>query len=108
MVLFGGNPPGEDSIGTLYILDVPSMTWTQGPSIDPSQNRSQLACTVNGDNFIAWGGKYMHLFAMALRKHVQHTCTHCDFFSRLFCVLCSTGIRFTPGSSGKPTLPMSS
>ncbi|OAQ25935.1 hypothetical protein K457DRAFT_140752 [Linnemannia elongata AG-77] len=73
MVLFGGNPPGEDSIGTLYILDVPSMTWTQGPSIDPSQNRSQLACTVNGDNFIAWGG-----------------------------------IRFTPGSSGKPTLPMSS
>jgi hypothetical protein len=56
MVLFGGNPPGEDSIGTLYILDVPTMTWTQGPSIDPSQNRSQMACTVNGDNFIAWGG----------------------------------------------------
>ncbi|KAF9154082.1 hypothetical protein BG015_001904 [Linnemannia schmuckeri] len=72
MVLFGGNPPGEESIGTLYILDVPSMTWTQGPSIEPSQNRSQLACTVNGDNFIAWGG-----------------------------------IRFTPGSSGKPTLAMS-
>ncbi|KAF8947284.1 hypothetical protein BGZ47_009672 [Haplosporangium gracile] len=72
MVLFGGNPPGEDSVGTLYILDVPSMTWTQGPSIEPSQNRSQLACTVNGDNFIAWGG-----------------------------------IRFTPASSGKPTVAMS-
>ncbi|KAF9935144.1 hypothetical protein FBU30_007523 [Linnemannia zychae] len=72
MVLFGGNPPGADSVGTLFILDVPTMTWSQGPSTDPSQNRSQMACTVSGDNFIAWGG-----------------------------------IRFTPGSSGKPTIPMS-
>ncbi|KAK3812440.1 MAG: hypothetical protein J3R72DRAFT_498680 [Linnemannia gamsii] len=44
-----GNPPGQDSVGTLYILDVPSMTWTQGPNIEPSQNRSQMACTVAGD-----------------------------------------------------------
>lgn len=42
----------------------------------------------------------------------MHTCpSHLyssHFIFRYFCVLCSTGIRFTPGSSGKPTLPMSS
>ncbi|KAG9071516.1 hypothetical protein KI688_005728 [Linnemannia hyalina] len=40
------------SVGTLYILDVPTMTWTRGPS---SQPRKGMACAVAGSNFVVWG-----------------------------------------------------
>ncbi|KAH7034400.1 hypothetical protein BKA57DRAFT_476077 [Linnemannia elongata] len=56
MILFGGHNSSGPSGGYLFILDVPTMTWSQGLSVDPSQNRSSMACSVSGDNFIVWGG----------------------------------------------------
>ncbi|KAF9152044.1 hypothetical protein BG015_005870 [Linnemannia schmuckeri] len=52
MLVFGGGFNGSE-VGTLYILDVPTMTWTRGPS---SQPRKGMACTVAGNNFVVWGG----------------------------------------------------
>ncbi|KAF9284703.1 hypothetical protein BGZ88_009833 [Linnemannia elongata] len=57
IIYFGGNGLSSDSVGSIYILDVLKMSWTQGPNVDPSQNRSSMACAVSGDNFIAWGGE---------------------------------------------------
>ncbi|KAG0078543.1 hypothetical protein BGZ90_004996 [Linnemannia elongata] len=51
MLVFGGGVNGSE-VGTLYILDVPTMTWTRGPS---SQPRKGMACAVAGDNFVVWG-----------------------------------------------------
>ncbi|KAG0203753.1 hypothetical protein BGX33_008923 [Mortierella sp. NVP41] len=56
MVLFGGLLYNGTVVGTLYTLDVASLTWTQGTSADPIQNRAGMACSVSGDNFIIWGG----------------------------------------------------
>ncbi|KAF9082029.1 hypothetical protein BGX23_000183 [Mortierella sp. AD031] len=55
MVLFGGLLYNGTVVGTLYTLDVASLTWTQGTSADPIQNRAGMACSVSGDNFIIWG-----------------------------------------------------
>ncbi|KAF8933978.1 hypothetical protein BGZ47_010567 [Haplosporangium gracile] len=52
MVVFGGRSGGTIS-GALYILDVASMTWSEGLS---SQPRTGMVCSVSGDYFIAWGG----------------------------------------------------
>ncbi|KAF9122802.1 hypothetical protein BGW39_009483 [Mortierella sp. 14UC] len=52
MLLFGGGVDGAE-IGTLFILDVATMTWSRGPS---SQPRKGMACAVSGDNFVVWGG----------------------------------------------------
>lgn len=52
MLVFGGGVNGSE-VGTLYILDVPTMTWTRGPS---SQPRKGMACAVAGNNFVVWGG----------------------------------------------------
>ncbi|KAG0375690.1 hypothetical protein BGX24_008775 [Mortierella sp. AD032] len=56
IIHFGGNTTPTTSIGTISILDVATMTWTQGPSIDPSLHRSSMACGVSGDNVVIWGG----------------------------------------------------
>ncbi|KAK3812444.1 MAG: hypothetical protein J3R72DRAFT_530129 [Linnemannia gamsii] len=57
IILFGGRNGRTvekgSSVGNLYILDVTSMTWTEGPSADA---RSLMACSVSGDNFLVWGG----------------------------------------------------
>ncbi|KAF9154078.1 hypothetical protein BG015_001900 [Linnemannia schmuckeri] len=54
ILLFGGNTDTTQSVDTLYILDVQSMTWSQADnSLDA---RSDMACSVSGDNFIVWGG----------------------------------------------------
>ncbi|KAK3812442.1 MAG: hypothetical protein J3R72DRAFT_480723 [Linnemannia gamsii] len=56
IILFGGRISMTiegSSVGNLYILDVTSMTWTEGPSADA---RSLMACSVSGDNFLVWGG----------------------------------------------------
>jgi hypothetical protein len=58
LIYFGGNTTPTTSVGSIYILDVPTLTWKQGESADPSQNRSSMACGVSGDNFITWGGNY--------------------------------------------------
>ncbi|KAF9154081.1 hypothetical protein BG015_001903 [Linnemannia schmuckeri] len=55
MLLFGGDAgAGASSANSLYILDVPSMTWSEGPSAPEA--RSEMACSIPGDNFIVWGG----------------------------------------------------
>ncbi|KAG0276359.1 hypothetical protein BGZ96_003340 [Linnemannia gamsii] len=54
MILFGGNTETTQSVDSLFILDVPSMSWTKAPnSLDA---RSDMGCSVSGDNFIVWGG----------------------------------------------------
>ncbi|KAG0379263.1 hypothetical protein BGX24_001086 [Mortierella sp. AD032] len=56
MVLFGGSLRDDLQLGDIYILDVPTMTWTMGSAPPVPLNRSNMACTVGGDNFVAWGG----------------------------------------------------
>ncbi|KAF9121789.1 hypothetical protein BGX30_002366 [Mortierella sp. GBA39] len=58
MIVFGGRYTSGVDSGSIYILDVKTMDWTQGTAADPSQNRTGMACTVAGDNFVAWGGDY--------------------------------------------------
>ncbi|KAF9089682.1 hypothetical protein BGX23_006512 [Mortierella sp. AD031] len=57
MILFGGNDAAGISVGTLFILDVTNLTWTAAQGVQPAQYRTEMACSVSGDNFIAWGGK---------------------------------------------------
>ncbi|KAF9344568.1 hypothetical protein BGX26_004223 [Mortierella sp. AD094] len=56
MVVFGGNPTVNIPLGGIYILNVQDMSWTKGIDITPSSNRSDMACAIAGDNFVAWGG----------------------------------------------------
>ncbi|KAF9141053.1 hypothetical protein BG015_001416 [Linnemannia schmuckeri] len=53
MILFGGDGSGP-SVASISILDIPTMTWTNGK--DAPDARSEMACSVAGDNFIVWGG----------------------------------------------------
>ncbi|KAG0290939.1 hypothetical protein BGZ97_006028 [Linnemannia gamsii] len=59
IIVFGGRIPYDSTptvtvfTGTLYILDVATATWTEGQASDP---RLYMACTIVGDQFIAWGG----------------------------------------------------
>ncbi|KAH7032060.1 hypothetical protein BKA57DRAFT_497601 [Linnemannia elongata] len=57
IVMFGGYSRSGLSLGSIYILDIKALFWTKGPNVDPSQNRGEMACTVAGDNFVAWGGR---------------------------------------------------
>ncbi|KAF9933815.1 hypothetical protein BGZ75_004546 [Mortierella antarctica] len=43
--------------GSIYILDVQTLTWSKGADADPQYIRSDMACGVSGDNFVAWGGE---------------------------------------------------
>ncbi|KAF9122804.1 hypothetical protein BGW39_009485 [Mortierella sp. 14UC] len=56
MVVFGGSVESDVQLDDIYILDVPTMTWTKGSSPPVPLNRASMACTVGGDNFVAWGG----------------------------------------------------
>ena len=56
VIVFGGSDIQEISQSGIFILDVATMHWTAGTPASPSQARCNLACTVNGDHFIAWGG----------------------------------------------------
>ncbi|KAG0282381.1 hypothetical protein BGZ96_000543 [Linnemannia gamsii] len=53
MLLFGGDT-GSASVATLSILDVKTMKWSEAK--DAPDTRSDMACSVSGDNFIIWGG----------------------------------------------------
>ncbi|CAO3563814.1 unnamed protein product [Mortierella alpina] len=59
LIVFGGYTIGKQVLGSIYILDVGSMVWTRGQNTEPSMIRSDMACTVAGDSFIAWGGEYI-------------------------------------------------
>ncbi|KAF8982747.1 hypothetical protein BGZ46_000728 [Entomortierella lignicola] len=57
MVVFGGEDIKFNAFGNLYYVNMSTLIWTKISTVDPpSQNRSDMACTVIGDNFIAWGG----------------------------------------------------
>ncbi|KAI1319167.1 hypothetical protein EDD11_004810 [Mortierella claussenii] len=59
MVLFGGEPPGNRSTGPrtdIFVLDVETWSWIQGPDVATEMGRAAPACAVSGDYFIAWGG----------------------------------------------------
>ncbi|KAF9432761.1 hypothetical protein BGZ76_010356 [Entomortierella beljakovae] len=56
LIVFGGLNSLDSKLSGLYVLDVATMTWSKGMEIDPSQGRTNMACTVAGDNFVAWGG----------------------------------------------------
>jgi hypothetical protein len=55
MVLFGGDNGSGPSVASISVLDIATMVWTDGE--DAPDPRSEMACTVAGDNFIVWGGK---------------------------------------------------
>ncbi|KAF9437677.1 hypothetical protein BGZ76_011657 [Entomortierella beljakovae] len=56
VIIFGGRvtTPTSNYTNTLFTLDIPSGTWTQGPSSKSS--RLYPACVIVGDQFITWGG----------------------------------------------------
>ncbi|KAF9129083.1 hypothetical protein BGW39_004482 [Mortierella sp. 14UC] len=60
IILFGGHVGTELSVANIYILDIKSMTWSEGP-IAPD-TRSHMACAVSGDNFIVWGDSTHDIF----------------------------------------------
>ena len=57
MVVFGGTGPSGIPQGSIYVLDVKTMSWIKGAQPEARQNRTGMACTVAGDNFVVWGGK---------------------------------------------------
>ncbi|KAG0255407.1 hypothetical protein BG011_005153 [Mortierella polycephala] len=60
MVLFGGRLVADKlryiPVGSIFILDVNSMSWTKGENIASGLERDGMACTVSGDYFVTWGG----------------------------------------------------
>ncbi|KAK3816982.1 MAG: hypothetical protein JOS17DRAFT_778626 [Linnemannia elongata] len=57
MILFGGQTFNGATPGSLYTLDMESMTWDLTQTVPTSQSRHSMACSVSGDNFIIWGGQ---------------------------------------------------
>ncbi|KAG0041165.1 hypothetical protein BGZ83_002227 [Gryganskiella cystojenkinii] len=54
VVVYGGRVAVNDVFArTFFILDVTTGQWTQGPDGDV---RAYMACTIVGDQFLAWGG----------------------------------------------------
>ncbi|KAF9174152.1 hypothetical protein BGX21_007616 [Mortierella sp. AD011] len=69
MVMFGGQIGRADQktpLGSIYILDVQTWTWTKGADINPSLARNGMACAVSGDYFIAWGGGQSEKYVSSL------------------------------------------
>jgi hypothetical protein len=59
VVLYGGHEwvlGAEELRGMIYVLDVPTMTWTAGELVNPNFVSADSACTITGSNFISWGG----------------------------------------------------
>ncbi|KAG0279073.1 hypothetical protein BGZ95_002379 [Linnemannia exigua] len=60
MVLYGGQEfsGGKANLrGAIFVLDVPTLTWTQGPNVPTDYISADMACTISGTNFISWGGE---------------------------------------------------
>lgn len=58
ILVFGGygSQIGSDTMyipDTLYVLDVPTMTWSLGAKYQP---RLGMVCSVSGDYLVVWGG----------------------------------------------------
>ncbi|KAG0237263.1 hypothetical protein B0O80DRAFT_440523 [Mortierella sp. GBAus27b] len=57
LVYFGGNDQtGKATLNDIYMLDVGSMTWKRGPSVEVVNGRTASSCGVSNGFFIAWGG----------------------------------------------------
>ncbi|KAF9365787.1 hypothetical protein BGX34_008247 [Mortierella sp. NVP85] len=57
VVLFGGYSSSLNAtVGDIFILDVPTLTWKKGTSTPPRDVRRSAACALSGDYFIVWGG----------------------------------------------------
>ncbi|KAG0263247.1 hypothetical protein BG011_009082 [Mortierella polycephala] len=56
MVLFGGRRRIGQSSGSIYILDLETLSWKRGADVDPSQARYSMTCTAAGDSFVVFGG----------------------------------------------------
>ncbi|KAG0273576.1 hypothetical protein BGZ95_010618 [Linnemannia exigua] len=56
MVVFGGSNIDEVSTSNIFFLDLRTLVWTAGTPADQKYARCNMACTVNGDNLIVWGG----------------------------------------------------
>ncbi|KAG0050476.1 Multiple epidermal growth factor-like domains protein 8 [Gryganskiella cystojenkinii] len=54
VIVFGGRLDNGNYASDLWILDVTTFTWSQGPSW--TEPRASLTCTSAGSFFIAWGG----------------------------------------------------
>ncbi|KAG0272720.1 hypothetical protein BGZ95_011496 [Linnemannia exigua] len=54
VVSYGGQLRNDTLLGEVWILDVPTTTWSQGPS---GPIRASAACAIAGDLFIIWGGR---------------------------------------------------
>ena len=57
MVLFGGVTASNVVKGGIFILDIPTMTWSQGTAAVLANWRRGMACAAADDYFVAWGGK---------------------------------------------------
>ncbi|KAF9114383.1 hypothetical protein BGX27_011016 [Mortierella sp. AM989] len=53
LIVYGGKGSETKYISTLYILDVPTGKWAQGPD---GSVRAYMACIIVGDQLLAWGG----------------------------------------------------
>ncbi|KAF9986203.1 hypothetical protein BGZ75_002083 [Mortierella antarctica] len=57
IVVFGGlNQLANSALSDIYVLDVATMTWTKGADAGGPSARTETACAVTNDLFIAWGG----------------------------------------------------
>ncbi|KAF9356126.1 hypothetical protein BGX34_010089 [Mortierella sp. NVP85] len=57
LVLSGGfNMDRIKLLPEIYVLDVATLTWTQGPNPPAKDQRAAGACGVSGDYLISWGG----------------------------------------------------
>jgi len=57
VVLFGGYSLSLNAtIGDMFILDVPTLTWKKGTSSPPRDVRRYHACALSNDQLIVWGG----------------------------------------------------
>lgn len=63
MIVFGGAGLNGVAKGDIYVLDLPTRVWAVGKPANSSQARTNMACSVSGDSFIAWGGTYPCCFS---------------------------------------------
>ncbi|KAF9125217.1 hypothetical protein BGW39_007562 [Mortierella sp. 14UC] len=54
LIVYGGRLETDVFSSQIFILDIPSKTWTTGPL--GALPRAYMSCTFAGNQFIAWGG----------------------------------------------------
>ncbi|KAF9931269.1 hypothetical protein FBU30_010498 [Linnemannia zychae] len=57
MIVFGGQRATDwKPLSAIYVLDMNTLQWTAGTPAPAQEARTNMACAVSGDYFIAWGG----------------------------------------------------